>query len=77
MLGPGAGWAEERALFERLFKAGVYAFPGRELLAEEPGWFRLSFALPPDTLAEGPPAPLSTPARSQHWAQAFAALMPF
>ena len=46
-------WAAEDKLTGRLIEGGVYVTNGKELSAEEPGWYRLIFAQDPNAVEEG------------------------
>ncbi|OJJ45953.1 hypothetical protein ASPZODRAFT_26546 [Penicilliopsis zonata CBS 506.65] len=46
-------WEQETALQKRLADHGVAVSAGRSYSSQQPGWYRLSFALEGDALAEG------------------------
>lgn len=50
---PKKTYEEELALFERLLKGGLYICPGKEMFSPYPGWFRITFSVQKDRLAEG------------------------
>lgn len=47
------GWSYEDTLTEELIKNGVYLINGKEMNAEEPGWYRLIFAQDEELVREG------------------------
>ncbi|RKP39717.1 pyridoxal phosphate-dependent transferase, partial [Dimargaris cristalligena] len=49
---PGRRIHSVSTLMEQLYQAGVYLAPGYGFEASEPGWFRLTFANPPEVMAE-------------------------
>lgn len=44
---------QERSLACRLFGEGIYLIPSEAFHGEDPGWFRISFAVDKDTLETG------------------------
>lgn len=46
-------WEEESALWEKLSEHGVAVSSGKSYHASEPGWFRITFSVPPDLLTQG------------------------
>lgn len=48
-----AGWLAEDKMSEALIKNGVFMTNGREMNAEEPGWYRLIFAQDERTIKAG------------------------
>lgn len=51
--GDGSTWAEEAELMANSASAGIMIGAGADYMEAEPGWFRVSFALPPPSLLEG------------------------
>jgi aspartate/methionine/tyrosine aminotransferase len=46
-------WEDEAALNDRFEAVGVSVGAGQGYCASEPGWFRITFALPEEELMEG------------------------
>ncbi|KAF4542001.1 PLP-dependent transferase [Lasiodiplodia theobromae] len=49
---PGCSWEDEARLLAEFAAAGVFVGAGGEYSSPEPGWFRLTFAIPRDELVE-------------------------